>query len=83
MSSNLCLSQSLFLIRQSDNDKNQAVLYTTTEAKVVRNYVIALWIADIGHVAATYYVLGYDRFVDVGKYNPMAFGNVVVTVRTK
>lgn len=29
-----------------------AVLYSTTEAKVVRNYVIALWIADIGHVAS-------------------------------
>lgn len=25
-----------------------AVLYSTTEALVVRNYVIALWIADIG-----------------------------------
>ena len=34
-----------------------AVLYTTTEAKVVRNYLIALWIADIGHVAAT--LLGF------------------------
>merc|ERR1712098_970666 len=26
-----------------------AILYTTTEAAVVRNYVIALWLADISH----------------------------------
>lgn len=25
------------------------MLQTTTELKVVRNYVIALWVADIGH----------------------------------
>lgn len=30
-----------------------AVLYSTTEPKVVRNYIVALWIADIGHVVIT------------------------------
>ncbi|KAG6367462.1 hypothetical protein INS49_001652 [Diaporthe citri] len=37
-----------------------AVLYTTTELKVVRNYLIALWIADIGHIAVCYLGLGYE-----------------------
>lgn len=57
-----------------------AVLYSTTEAKVVRNYLVALWIADIGHVAATCYVLEYERVVDIAKWNSMTWGNVGVTV---
>jgi hypothetical protein len=58
-----------------------AVLYTTTEAKVVRNYVIALWLADISHVAITCYIMGYERMVDVANWNPMAWGNIGATVR--
>lgn len=46
-----------------------AVLYTTTELKVVRNYLIALWIADIGHIAVCYFGLGFERFVDVASWN--------------
>jgi len=57
-----------------------AVLYTTSEPKVVRNYIIALWIADIGHLAATYYVVGYKHFIDVGHWNSMAWGNIGATV---
>lgn len=57
-----------------------AVLYTTTELKVVRNYLIALWIADIGHVAVCYIGLGYERFVDVASWNSMTWGNVGATV---
>lgn len=49
-----------------------AVLYTTTEVKVVRNYVIALWIADIGHVAITCYVMPNQQLADVANWNPMA-----------
>ncbi|KAL3420207.1 hypothetical protein PVAG01_08706 [Phlyctema vagabunda] len=56
------------------------VLYTTTEAKVVRNYVVALWVADIGHVVVTAQVLGYDSLVDIGSWNSMTWGNVGVTV---
>lgn len=58
-----------------------AVLYTTTEAQVVRNYVIALWLADIGHIAITGYVMGYDKFMDFANYNPTTWGNVGATVR--
>lgn len=57
-----------------------AVLYTTTELKVVRNYLIALWIADIGHIAVCYIGLGYERFVDVASWNSMTWGNVGATV---
>jgi len=56
-----------------------AVLYTTTEARVVRNYIIALWIADVGHVGATYHVIGYERFVNVSQWNSMAWGNIGAT----
>jgi hypothetical protein len=57
-----------------------AVLYITTEAKVVRNYVIALWLADIGHVAVTCYVMEYEKMVDLSNWNAMAWGNIGLTV---
>ncbi|KAI1411379.1 hypothetical protein F5Y13DRAFT_165596 [Hypoxylon sp. FL1857] len=56
-----------------------AVLYTTSELKVVRNYLIALWIADISHVGVTCWLLGYDRTVDVGSWNAVTWGNVGFT----
>jgi hypothetical protein len=57
-----------------------AVLYTTTELKVVRNYLWALWVADLGHVGLTAYLLGYDRFMAVGDWNAMTWGNIGATV---
>jgi hypothetical protein len=56
-----------------------AVLYTTTEARVVRNYVIALWLADIGHVAVTCWVMDHESLTDVANWNAMAWGNIGVT----
>ncbi|KAI1815425.1 hypothetical protein GGS20DRAFT_543713 [Poronia punctata] len=58
-----------------------AVLYTTTELRVVRNYLIALLIADITHVGLTCQGLGYDRAVDVAGWNAVTWGNVGFTVR--
>jgi hypothetical protein len=58
-----------------------AVLYTSTEPRVVHNYVVALWIADIGHVAITCYVMEYERALDVANWNAMAWGNIGATVR--
>ncbi|TLS22560.1 uncharacterized protein PpBr36_09684 [Pyricularia pennisetigena] len=55
------------------------VLYSTNEPKVVRNYLIALWIADIGHIALTYFALRHDRFMAFGSWNAMTWGNVFVT----
>ncbi|KAI5867417.1 hypothetical protein GGS23DRAFT_592731 [Durotheca rogersii] len=56
-----------------------AVLYTTTELRVVRNYLVALWIADISHVGVTCWTLGYERAVDVGSWNAVTWGNVGFT----
>ncbi|KAE8443438.1 hypothetical protein EG329_001835 [Mollisiaceae sp. DMI_Dod_QoI] len=56
-----------------------AVLYTTTEPKVVRNYVIALWLADIGHVAVTCWVMDYEKLVDVAGWNALTWGNIGAT----
>ncbi|KAK3943163.1 hypothetical protein QBC46DRAFT_378395 [Diplogelasinospora grovesii] len=57
-----------------------AVLYSTTEIKVVRNYLVALWIADIGHLAITYLALGHEKAMAIGEWNPMTWGNVGVTL---
>ncbi|KAJ4413023.1 hypothetical protein N0V82_008611 [Gnomoniopsis sp. IMI 355080] len=56
-----------------------AVLYTTSEIKVVRNYLVACWLADISHVYVCYHVMGWARFVDVASWNSMTWGNVGVT----
>lgn len=48
-----------------------AVLYTTTEAKVVRNYAIALWIIDITHVGVTMHGLGVQKVFDIVNWNPL------------
>lgn len=56
------------------------VLMQTTDPKVVRNYLIALWLGDVGHIGFTYHVLGHQRFMDVGHWNAMTWGNVAATV---
>ncbi|KAH6648719.1 hypothetical protein BKA67DRAFT_648713 [Truncatella angustata] len=57
-----------------------AVLYTSSELKVVRNYLWALWVADLGHVGLTAYLLGYDRSLAVADWNAMTWGNIGATV---
>lgn len=59
-----------------------AVFHSTKEAKVVHNYLIALAVADIGHVAITCYGMEYERAVDIGNWNSMAWGNIGITVRS-
>ncbi|TIC96115.1 hypothetical protein CH35J_008595 [Colletotrichum higginsianum] len=56
-----------------------AVLNFTSEIKVVRGYLVALWIADIGHIYVCYNVLGLGRFLDVAHWNALTWGNVGVT----
>ena len=55
------------------------MLYTTTEPKVVRNFVIACAIADVGHLAVTYHVMGFADFMNLKGWNAMAWGNIGVT----
>jgi hypothetical protein len=57
-----------------------AVLYSTNEIKVVRNYLFALWVADISHIAITMFGLGYETTMAPGSWNSMAWGNIGVTV---
>jgi hypothetical protein len=59
-----------------------AVLYSTNEIKVVRNYLVALWIADITHVLTTALALGYEGTVQVRGWNPTTWGNIGATVST-
>ncbi|PGH26662.1 hypothetical protein AJ80_01608 [Polytolypa hystricis UAMH7299] len=56
-----------------------AVLYSTSEPKVVRNYMIALAIADVTHVYTTYLGLGWDAWINVGHWNALAWGNIGAT----
>lgn len=56
-----------------------AVLWSTSEVKVVRNYLVACWLADISHVYVCYHVMGWDRFTNVAGWNSMTWGNVGVT----
>lgn len=55
------------------------VLYSTTELKVVRNFLLACAIADIGHLYVTYAVMGWEDYVDLTNWNPLAWGNIGIT----
>jgi hypothetical protein len=55
------------------------ILYGTSEPRVLRKYLLALAVADIGHVYATYVAMGHDSFVDVGSWSPVAWGNIGAT----
>ncbi|KAG6004638.1 hypothetical protein E4U21_000862 [Claviceps maximensis] len=55
------------------------VLNSTSEIKVVRRYLWALWLGDIGHVAFSCYGLGKARMMNPWEWNPLAWGNIVFT----
>ena len=55
------------------------VLYQTTEPKVVRNFLLACAIGDVGHLYVTYMVME-GPFWDIGRWNVMAWGNIGVTL---
>lgn len=55
------------------------VCYSTTEPRVLRNYLYALAIADVGHIYVTYRCMGHDRFVDVINWNVLTWGNIGIT----
>lgn len=55
------------------------ILYTTQEPKVVRNFLIACAIADVGHVYACYIGMGHEAFMDISNWSAVAWGNVGIT----
>ncbi|OTA02546.1 hypothetical protein A9Z42_0029180 [Trichoderma parareesei] len=57
-----------------------ALFRTTSEARVIRSYFVALLLADAGHVGFTWYGMGTDRFMDVSGWNAMAWGNLGATL---
>ncbi|KAG5926064.1 hypothetical protein E4U42_003698 [Claviceps africana] len=56
------------------------VLNSTSEIKVVRSYLWALWLGDIGHVAFSCYGLGKERMMNPWEWNPLAWGNIAFTI---
>lgn len=57
-----------------------SLFLSTSEVKVIRSYLVALLIADAGHVGFTWYGMGSGRFFDVSGWNAMAWGNLGATV---
>lgn len=55
------------------------ILNTTSERKVVRRYLVCLAIADLGHTLPLMWFMGWDRVLDVGAWNSMAWGNIAAT----
>ena len=55
------------------------VLYYTNEATVVRNYLLACAVGDVGHMASTYWVIGHANFVNFKAWNATAWGNIGFT----
>ncbi|KAK0723946.1 hypothetical protein B0T21DRAFT_372824 [Apiosordaria backusii] len=55
------------------------ILHSTTEIKVVRSYLWALWLADIGHMAVTCRGLGWEESVNVARWNEVTWGNLGAT----
>ena len=53
-----------------------AILNITDDPRIVKAYILCLAIGDIGHVAPTIWVLGWDRAVDFQNFNYMAWGNL-------
>ncbi|GJN81354.1 hypothetical protein PLIIFM63780_004887 [Purpureocillium lilacinum] len=57
-----------------------AVLLSTSEVRVVRRYLAALWVGDVGHIAFSCYGLGRERMMDPAGWNAMAWGNIAMTL---
>ncbi|KAF2397450.1 hypothetical protein EJ06DRAFT_457566, partial [Trichodelitschia bisporula] len=55
------------------------VLNTTRELSVVRAYIWALWLGDIGHVGLTLYALGWEKSLGFASWNPVTWGNIGIT----
>ncbi|KAF2828781.1 hypothetical protein CC86DRAFT_368919 [Ophiobolus disseminans] len=58
-----------------------SILFTivTREPRLTRYYLAAAAVGDLGHIYASYKVMGSDMFWDFGGYNDMMVGNVIVS----
>ncbi|KAL6857993.1 hypothetical protein ACO1O0_005439 [Amphichorda felina] len=57
-----------------------AILHTTSEAKVVKGYLFALWLGDIGHVGFSTYALGLEKLMKPLEWNAVTSGNIGFTI---
>ena len=55
------------------------ILNATSDSRVVKAYLLALAIADIGHVGPTMWMMGWERVMDLRGWNAMAWGNIGAT----
>lgn len=55
------------------------IMYATNEPKVLRNYLIALGIADLSHIYCVYLGLGREHVFHAGSWNALTWGNLGVT----
>lgn len=55
------------------------IIYGTSEIHVLRNAVVAMTIADLGHLYATYVPMGPDLFFDVASWSLVSWGNIGFT----
>jgi hypothetical protein len=58
-----------------------SLLFTvvTREPRLTKYYLAAAAAGDLGHIYASYAVMGSDMFWDFGGYNDMMVGNVFVS----
>jgi hypothetical protein len=56
------------------------ILNTTSELKVVRAYLWALWIGDLGHLGLTLYAMGPAASLNFAAWSPVAWGNIGITL---
>ena len=56
------------------------IFYGTTELKVIRNFLIACAIGDVGHIVAVYTVMGQRDFLAIQDWNTISWGSIGFTV---
>ncbi|KAF3284729.1 hypothetical protein TWF970_011016 [Orbilia oligospora] len=56
-----------------------AILFATTEVVVVKRYLIALLLGDIGHLTAVWWMMGSYEFFSAHRWNGFTWGNVGIT----
>ncbi|KAK6341910.1 hypothetical protein TWF730_001395 [Orbilia blumenaviensis] len=57
-----------------------AVLFATTEPPVVKRYLVALLLGDIGHLTAVWWVMGSYEFFAAHRWSWFTWGNVGMTM---
>ncbi|KAK0390913.1 hypothetical protein NLU13_0416 [Sarocladium strictum] len=57
-----------------------ALFTSTSEVKVIRRYLTALALGDVGHTVWSCYALGMERLMRPAELNTMAYANIIMTI---